>query len=299
MTPATPQAIVDWLLSSNHVPEDLATRLTLNPPTPHPLVVWRFRGRWTNSYSGELGKEALSHTTELRDQSNPDGTVESMIDGVVTTSRMEWIEVTGEHDAPFDVVLVEGDAPEPPGAGFAAKTARKVVESEGQPAQNDSLWQGPGQQRVSDEVGVALRGRVGSPHVNRLRQDTQVQLSQTHQAPVVVLEFNGTLDGKELRFVVGADDSVWGSPPRDDARKEQLSSGSAKVVLAVLFWAIAAIVGLFIFVVPGVVAGIIGLMHVRSLLNKRNQHIDTWRDRERPAVTALVNQSLASVPPLG
>jgi len=287
------EAVIAWLLSADHVPCGLAARLQLPAPSAHTLSAWRFRGRWTHSYAGELGHQRSSHTTNIVEEVLPDGELEQRIEGSTATSKMQWREVSGQHTGSFDVVLIEGAAPDPPGPGFAAKAARTTLESEGQPSAATALWPSAGMQRVHDEAGVALRAHLGSPYLDRLKIDTHVELTHTDRAPVVVLEFDARFDGAPLRLIVGPDGATWGTPPRDEARKEELSGGSAKIVLSALAWIVATIIGLFAFVVPGVIAAVLGVLHLRKLVAKRDQQIELWREQERPALSALVAQSLA------
>ena len=287
------EAIVAWLVSADHVPRGLAGRLQLPAPSAHTLSAWRFRGHWSHRYAGELGHQHTSHTTNIVEQVLPDGELEQRIEGTTATSKMQWREVSGEHTGPFDVVIIEGVAPDPPGHGFAATAARSTLESAGQSSSAPPLWPSAGMQRVHDEAGVSLRAHLGSPYLDRLKIDTHVELTHTDRAPVVMLEFDARFDGVPLRLVVGPDGATWGSPPRDEARKEELSAGSAKIVLSALAWIVATIIGLFAFVVPGVIAAVLGVLHLRKLVAKRDRHIELWREQERPALTSLVAQSLA------
>ncbi len=105
---------------------------------------------------------------------------------------------------------------------------------------------------------------------------------------VVVLEVSGTFDGAPLRIVVGPDGTGWGSPPADAARKEAISGSSAAVVIAAAVWGLLTLIGLFVFVLPGLVAAVLGFLHVRHLLGKRTRKITGWRAAEVESVTEAV-----------
>ena len=90
--------------------------------------------------------------------------------------------------------------------------------------------------------------------------------------------------------MVGPDGTVWGDPPRTDAPLAAQSEASAQTLLIGAGYALAALVGLLVFVIPGLIVGAVGVLHVRHRLQARARAIAQRRAAQQPAVRALVDR---------
>ena len=285
------QALIDWLLSSDYVPARLGERVLLDPVVVHERRAWRFEGQWTLTYAGEVGRQRTSHSVVHREELGADGTVELAIAGTESKSRMEYVAAEGEISEPFDVCVVDGELPGPSSA-WAGSAVRDVPF---EAADGAEAWSQLGREQVELLAQLALRSALDSPHLDRLDQSTTAELTRGMGARVRFLEVVGTLDGEPLKAVIGPDGSVWGRAPSDPARKEEVSSAAAGVVLASVGWGLAVLVGLFAMVIPGLIAAAVAVVHIRSLVAKRDAVVDSWKVAQRPDAEALPAGALAGV----
>ncbi|MFT5680538.1 MAG: hypothetical protein ACI8RZ_001444 [Myxococcota bacterium] len=282
------EAITTHLLSGDYIPEGLAGRLKLDPVKQHPLTAWRLVGTWSTTYSGELGRMKTTHTTNTREVHSEAG-MEVLIDGTTATNRMTWAPTEGTCGGDLDLIVVDGDVPSPPGPGWSRGVVRAAVLAGGVSADSAAVWAESGESQAEDVAGVGLRRHLNSPHLDRLTINTDLALTASMRAEVVVLEVTGTFDDAPLRILIGPDGTGWGAPPSDEARKEALSGGSAAVVIAVGVWGVLTLIGLFVFVLPGIVAAVLGVLHVRHLAGKRTGRIEGWRGAEQAGVGRVVD----------
>jgi hypothetical protein len=128
------------------------------------VVVWRFEGTWQHRYTGEVGEQSERHTSNQREVFDAEGNMEHVADGTTARMSMRWRAVDGELHDDFDVVVADGDIPEPPGPRWFAEVARSAVAADGAAHNGPEpvAWEAGGLV-VDDEAGVALRRELGSP----------------------------------------------------------------------------------------------------------------------------------------
>jgi len=285
-------ALRDWLLSSDRLPPKLSASLTLSTLTPHTLTIWRFQGMWRVEYAGKIGRLRERHEIVHRTELTSEGEVEQVADGTrVARTDLSWVDVDGEESGSFDVVAFDGDLPSPPGPGWFESAARRTaVWTEQQAA--PEVWETLGQPLAAEAAERSMLRALGSPDLKNLDIRDDTKPSAISRAEVTFWVFEGTHNNKPLRCALSPDGKGWGDPPSSDTPRTEMSESSATTLLIGAGWAVATIAGLLAFVVPGLIAGALGFLHIRHRVQARDRLLSAWRKEQEADITALVDAFL-------
>lgn len=270
METAQREALVRWLLSGARPPAELARKLRLSA-TRHALTAWRFQGMWARAYAGQIGR--LREHQQLTRPGDPPAEVPKQ-----ASADLTMVDIDGEESGPFDVAALEGEAPEPPERAWYLRAARGADAWAEVPG-DQGRWEALGAKQVDAIAEEGLKRALGRPEILSLERRDRIAPTTTSRAEVTFWEITGEVAGKPLRCVVGPDGSVWGEPPSSD-----LPQPATPVLLLGAGYTLAALVGLLLFVVPGLIIGAIGAAHVqRRLQAKTRQEAAVRRAVERVA----------------
>lgn len=279
--------ISDWLLSSERPPTDLATRLT-DLRVKHRMVKgFRYRGTWVLEYSGEVGTEKVSHRTTTTTVLDGEGEEEILTTRGEQRASMVYHPCKGTLEGGFEeVVLV--DAVVGASAGWARAAASSVFEGPIHEGAGGSLWESDGCALVADQWRLALHRHVGSIHLDKLDVSDRVTLTETREADFEFIEVQYAFDDVENQVVVGPDGGISGRPPRAGDVSTEGSEAAASLLIWGGIWAVLVVIGLALFVLPGLIAGAVAYVHLSRLSAKREQVREASRAVQRAAVLAWV-----------
>ena len=189
------------------------------------------------------------------------------------------------------MVAVEGERPSPPGLAWFARAARGAGAAWEEVSADPERWGALGVPLVEELAASALRRALGSPDILRVESADTFTPAATRRAEVTFWVVTGDVAGAPLRGVVGPGGAVWGDPPAAAVPIAQ-SEATAWTLLIGAGYAVAALIGLLVMVIPGLIIGAIGVAHVRHRLRARERMIAARQAQQAPAIRALVSRRL-------